>query len=221
MIEPHLLTFLNQLEKNNNKHWFDENKPRFTKLEAQFKKQMLAIEQDLNKTDVIEKTKVFRIYRDIRFSLDKTPFKAHRSVNWLRAGATRRGSYYLKIKPSEHMIGVGFFAPEKDDLLRIRKEFEIDAQEFLALINDHSFKSTWGSLQGEQLKTAPRNFNKDHPAIELIRFKSFYFTKSFTDAQVQSAHLQEEIIKAFENARPFLNYMTSVLTTDLNGESII
>lgn len=221
MIDPALLEFLKELAQNNNKPWFEERKAYFKKLDSSYKEFANSIMIELNQNDVIERAKSFRIYRDVRFSKDKTPFKAHRSVNWLRAGADRRGGYYMRIKPNENLIGIGFFAPEKEDLLRIRKELELDAQDLRDIMSDSSFKTCWGELKGEQLKTAPRNFDKTHPDIDLIRFKSFYFMKTFTDQEVMSPDFISTVIEAFKKGRPFLDYMTDVLTTDLNGESLL
>ncbi|AGC78118.1 uncharacterized protein (TIGR02453 family) [Nonlabens dokdonensis] len=221
MISPQLIEFLKQLEHNNNRDWFEEHKSQFKTLDAQFKEFTHNIMLDLNDHDVIEKTKTFRIYRDIRFSKDKTPFKVHRSANWIRSGANRRGSYYLRVKPGQTVIGVGFFAPEKVDLLRIRKEFDLDAQEFRTIITRDDFKKCWGNLQGETLKTAPRNFDKNHQDIDLIRFKSFYFLRSFSDKEMLDKNFKTIIDQSFRKARPFLDLMTDILTTDLNGESLL
>lgn len=216
-----LLDFLKSLKENNNKPWFDERKDHFKTLDSALKYQVELITQLLNQHDTIKKAKVFRIYRDVRFSKDKTPFKTQRSVNWMRSGEQRRGSYYMRIAPGESLIGVGFFKPEKDDLFRIRKELELDAQELRDIIEEPMFSKTWGTFQGETLKTAPRDFDKDHPDIDLIRYKSFYFMKSFTDEEVLSPDFKSQINEYFKLTRPYLDYMTDVLTTDLNGESII
>jgi uncharacterized protein (TIGR02453 family) len=221
MIDPALITFLKEIAQNNNKPWFEERKPYFKTLDTNFKNYTNDIMLDLNQHDVIERAKTFRIYRDIRFSKDKTPFKAHRSANWIRAGADKRGGYYMRIKPNEHVIGVGFFSPEKEDLLRIRKELELDAQQLRVIISDEQFIKCWGNLMGEQLKTAPRNFDKEHPDMDLIKFKSFYFMKSFTDQEVQSKDFSSRVKASFKTARPFLDFMSDVLTTDLNGESLL
>jgi uncharacterized protein (TIGR02453 family) len=221
MIDPKLIKFLEQLAQNNNKPWFDQRKSKFKKLDTDLKDFANLIMQNLNQHDAIEKAKTFRIYRDIRFSKDKTPFKAHRSINWIRSGADKRGGYFMRIKPNENWIGIGFFGPEKDDLLRIRKELELDAQELRSIINESTFNNCWGDLKGEQLKTAPRNFDKNHPDMDLIKFKSFYFMKSFTNEEVISKSFPKIVDDCFKKARPFLDYMTDVLITDLNGESIL
>lgn len=221
MIDPALITFLKELAQNNNKPWFEEQKPYFKKLDIDLKSFADIMATSLNQHDVIERTKTFRIYRDIRFSKDKTPFKPHRSINWIRAGLERRGGYFMRVQPHENVIGIGFFAPEKEDLLRIRKEIELDAQEFRSLCSEDAFKTCWGKLLGEQLKTAPRNFDKTHPDIDLIKFKSFYFMKSFTDKDVIRADFSTVVNESFKTARPFLDYMTDVLNTNLNGEYLL
>lgn len=216
-----LFDFLNDLKKNNYKEWFESHKTRFKSVESSFKSEVFKITQLLEQHDTIERSKIFRIYRDIRFSKDKTPYKTQRSVNWIRAGIHRRGSYYMKISPGESAIGVGFFKPEKGDLLRIRKELETDAQELRNIIERPEFFQVWNGLQGETLKTAPRDFDKSHPDIDLIKHKSFFFLKHFNDDQVLSPDFKNQVNQCFELARPYLDFMTSVLTTDLNGESIL
>lgn len=216
-----LLQYLRELKENNHKEWFEIHKSRFQNLDKELKTDVSEITALLNLHDTIEKSKIFRIYRDVRFSKDKTPYKTQRSVNWMRAGAHRRGSYYMRISPGESLVGVGFFKPEKDDLFRIRKELELDAQELRDIIEKPLFYKTWGTFKGETLKTAPRDFDKDHPDIDLIRYKSFYFMKSFTDKELLSPDFKDQINTCFKIARPYLDYMTDVLTTDLNGESIL
>lgn len=221
MLSKDLFPFLKDLESNNNREWFETQKFRFATVDASFKSSMQMLFEKMNNHDIIDNLKTYRIYRDVRFSKDKTPFKTHRSANWSRAGLERRGGYYLRVKPNESMIGIGFFDPNKEDLLRIRKEFEFDAKAFRDITERKSFKKTWGNLQGDQLKTAPRDFDKTHADIDLIRFKNFYFSKTFTDKEVLEENFLDIVNDHFKSARPFLDYMSQVLTTNLNGESII
>ena len=177
--------------------------------------------ENLNKHDQIEKLKVFRIYRDVRFSKDKTPYKAHFAGSFSRMGAERRGGYYLRIKPGETFVATGFWDPNKEDLLRIRKELELDASEFRDVINNTAFKKIWGELQGDTVKTAPKGFDKEHSNIDLIRYKQFIFTRNFTDKEVLSKNFLDEVDSSFKAIRPYFDLMSSVLTTNLNGESLI
>ncbi len=127
---------------------------------------------------------VFRVYRDVRFSKDKTPYKNRFGGYFRRATAIRRGGYVLNIEPGNSYVGGGFYAPNKDDLLRIRKEFEADDEDIRDLLSSNTFKKNFGELRGSELKTAPRDFDKEHQAIDLIRKKQFYVVRNFTDKEV-------------------------------------
>jgi len=215
------LLFLKELENNNNREWFNEHKKVFKSHEASVKEFYGAILKQLNEHDDIEKMKMFRIYRDVRFSHDKTPYKSHFAGSFSRSGAKLRGGYYLRIKPGETFIATGFWEPNKEDLLRIRKEIELDATEFRSIIEDSTFKKIWGSLQGDELKTAPKGFDKAHPDIDLLRKKQFIFVKNFSDKEVLAANFTIQVNNAFKAIRPYFDLMSSILTTNLNGESLL
>jgi uncharacterized protein (TIGR02453 family) len=221
VITKEIFQFLNKLKEHNNREWFMENKNEFVKHQSAVKAFFNAIMGNLNKHDQIEKMKMFRIYRDVRFSKDKTPYKTHFAGSFSRMGAERRGGYYIRIKPGETFLATGFFNPNKEDLFRIRKELEIDASEFRDIFNVASFKSTWGALEGEAVKTAPKGFDKEHPDIDLIRHKQFIFTKKITNEEALSQDFLAQIDNSFKAIRPFFDLMSSVLTTNLNGESLI
>ena len=220
-ITKEALYFLENLKKNNDREWFNEHKTEFTVHQNDVKEFYTLVMNNLKVHDQIEKMKMFRIYRDVRFSKDKTPYKAHFAVSFHRLGAEKRGGYYIRIKPGETFIATGFWGPEKQDLFRIRKEFELDASEFREIINENSFKKIWGELQGDAVKTAPKGFDKLHENIDLIRHKQFTFSRSFTDKEVISPLFLNEIDKSFKAVRPYFDFMSDVLNTDLNGESLL
>ncbi|VAW11048.1 hypothetical protein MNBD_BACTEROID03-2119 [hydrothermal vent metagenome] len=225
-MSTHILTsaalpFLKRLKKNNNREWFAENKGEFKGIQTEVKTFYSDLMEELNTHDEVEKLKMFRIYRDVRFSHDKTPYQPHFAGSFSRSGAKLRGGYYLRIRPGESFMAVGFWQPEKEDLLRIRKEFELDPKEFRSVINATAFKKAWGDLQGEELKTAPKGFDKEDPNIDLIRKKAFVFTHDFTDAEVLSATFFKEVSTRFKTVRPFFDLMSGILTTNLNGESLL
>lgn len=221
-IPKSVFDFLVQLSKNNRKDWMTEHKKQYLTNEKALKTFYAAVVDRLNQTDEIDKTKVFRINRDVRFSKDKTPYNVHRSASFSRAGAHRRGGYYLRIEPGKSAMGGGFFSPEPLDLLRIRKEFDIDDEYIRNILNDKEFKKAFGGLNEEyQVKTAPKGFSKDHPAIDLIKNKAFFVTHTFTDEEVLADDFLDKVIYHFELLRPFFDYMSDVLTTDLNGESLL
>ena len=120
------------------------------------------------------------------------------------------------------MLAGGFWEPNKDDLLRIRKELEIDAEELRTILASSSFVQHFGGvLEGNELKTAPKGFDKTHPDIDLIRKKGFVAVRRFSDQEVLSSTFSDEVAASFVALRPFFDYMSDVLTTNLNGESLL
>ncbi len=221
MIDQPVLTFLEKLAKNNNRDWFASHKEEFSEQEKKVKAFFRAVQSELSKMDQIEGHHLMRIYRDIRFSKDKTPYKARFSGSFSRATAARRGSYYLSIQPGNSFIGGGFYGPNTDDLKRIRQEFEMDSSEMRTILSDPVFKSFYGELQGEELKTAPRGFDATHPSIDLIRKKQFYFVHPFSDEEVCAKDFNQKVGQGLQLLLPYFDYMSSVLTTNSNGESIL
>jgi len=220
MLTKSTFKFLELLSKNNNRDWFSENKKRFETENNLAKAFFTEVYTDLEKIDSLEKMQVFRIYRDVRFSKDKLPYKNHFSVGFSRTKPMLRGGMYLHIENEASFVGGGFWAPNNEDLLRIRKEIELDASDLREIISNTTFKKMFGTLEGEELKTAPKNFDKTHPDIDLIRKKQYLLTRKFTNKEVMSPNFKEEVIATFAAMRPFSNYMSDVLTTDLNGESL-
>jgi uncharacterized protein (TIGR02453 family) len=221
VITKDTLRFLNELKINNNREWFEQNKSEFKSLETGVKRFYNSLMDKMKEHDEIEKLKMFRIYRDVRFSKDKTPYKSHFAGSFSRAGAKLRGGYYLQIRPGGSFMAAGFWEPNKEDLLRIRKELELDATALRELINKPSFKNTWGELVGDEVKTAPKGFSKDDPNIDLIRKKAFIFVRNFTDKEVLNKDFIVEVNKSFKEIRPYFNLMSEILTTNLNGESLL
>lgn len=214
--------FFIKLAKNNDRDWFNEHKPEFKAIEKQIKVAYNYLGELLSAHDQIEKIKMFRIYSDVRFSKNKQPYKTHFGGSYSRKKPELRGGYYLHIQPNnESFIATGFWDPNKEDLLRIRKEFEMDDSEMRDILNDKTFSKTWGGFVGDELKTAPKGFDKEHPAIDLIRRKQYIFTKKYTDKEVLAEGFLEDVNESFKKIRPFFDYMSDVLTTNLNGESIL
>ncbi|MEH6537790.1 MAG: DUF2461 domain-containing protein [Psychroserpens sp.] len=217
-----ILDFFNKLEKNNDRDWFNTHKAEFKANESKAKDAYKFVYDSLNKHDVVDGFKLFRIYRDVRFSKNKLPYKTHFGGSFHRKKPELRGGYYVHIQPNnESFIATGFWEPNKDDLLRIRREIEQDDEDIRGIIGNKKFKSIWGDFVGDELKTAPRDFDKTHPAIDLIKKKQFIFTKKYTDKEVTSDNFIDDVNASFKAIRPFFDYMSDVLTTNLNGESII
>lgn len=216
-MKQEIFDFLSDVEKNNNRVWFAENKQRYDDCKENILIDFKNIYNQLAEFDALEAMKVYRIYRDVRFSKDKLPYKTNLSMYAGRLKPQNRGGYYLQIEPGKSFVGGGFWGPNAEDLLRIREEIAID-DELEQIINDSEFKTYYGEMQGESLKTAPKGFDKNHDRIELLRMKQFLFTKSFTDEEVLASDFDKKVIEAFKKLRPFFEYMTDVLTTNSNGE---
>ena len=216
------LQYLKDLKSNNNRDWFTEHKPTFKIAQDNAKDLYSSIRETLEKHDEIDQFKLFRIYRDVRFSKDKTPYQPHFAGSFSRLGKELRGGYYLRIRPGESFLAGGFWAPNKDDLLRIRQEIDIDSSEIREVLNNKEFISHFGGkLEGEELKSAPRGFDKDHSDIDLLRKKGFVAIKKFTDKEVLSKDFLKELDKSYKALRPFFDLFSNILTTDLNGASTI
>lgn len=212
-----VLDFINKLQKNNNREWFVENKKSFEDAKETASSLFNDVYNELKPVDHLEPLKIYRIYRDVRFSADKTPYKNHFSMYMGRLQPEFRGGYYLHIEPGNSFIGIGFFDPNKEDLLRIRKEIELD-DELETILNSKDIKATFGSLQGDEVKTAPKGFDKTHERIALLKKKQFLLIHKFTDKEVLSPDFYKEAVNVFKKSSPFVDYMTDVLLTNLNGE---
>ncbi|MBB6271632.1 uncharacterized protein (TIGR02453 family) [Pedobacter cryoconitis] len=213
--------FLGLLKKNNDREWFNANKDAFQKEHEQIEDFADALLQELNTHDVIEtpsgKKSLYRIYRDTRFSKDKTPYKTHWSGSFRRAGKQRRGGYHFHLETGNNYIAGGFFGPSTADLKLIREDISFDSKPLRTILNSESFVSAFGTLKGEQLKTTPKGFDANDEAIDLLRYKQFLLIRKFSDAEVLDESFLEKAGETFKNMRPFFDYMSEVLTTDING----
>ena len=218
--------FLEKLRKNNNRDWFSDNKSEYQTQHEEMISFADSLLQKISSHDQIEtvsgKKSLFRIYRDVRFSKNKAPYKTHWAGGFKRATKKLRGGYYFHIESgNKSMVAGGFWGPNKDDLARIREELAMDPTELRSIITEQNFVEHFETLKGEQLKTAPKGYPKDHGSVDLLRFKQFIFHKSFTDKEVLSDDFADKLNESFIAMRPFLDYMSDVLTTDSNGTPLV
>lgn len=220
-IQKSTFQYLKELKKNNNREWFETNKPRYQEelvsMQA-FAEELLV---GMNTHDHIEtasgKKSLMRIYRDVRFSKDKRPYKNHWGGGFKRATKHLRGGYYYHVEPGASFVGGGFWGPNKDDLARIRQAIDLDYQSFYDVFAQQEFVEHFGEIQGDGVKTAPKGYPKDHPAIDLLRKKQFIVMRSFTDKEVFAKDFSDQVVSTFKAMRPFFDLMSEVLTTDANG----
>lgn len=215
------LDFLSKLKKNNNREWFNAHKADFQEQQELVEVFAEALLQEMRTHDELEtpsgRKSLHRIYRDIRFSKDKTPYKTNWSGSFTRATKYRRGGYYFQVEPGNSLVAGGFWGPNPQDLKRIRDDIAFDPAPLQKILNSRSFKASFGTLEGEQLKTAPKGFDAAHEAIDLLRYKQFLLVRHFTDQEVLAPDFLKKVNAAFKSMRPFLDYMSEVLTTDVNG----
>ncbi len=224
VFEKSSFQFLKNLKKNNDRDWFLQHKEVYIKAQANALQFFDALILKMNTHDHIQtqsgKESLYRIYNDVRFSKDKSPYNPRFAGYIKRQKPELRGGYNLWISPGNSRLRCGFSYPNPEDLKRIRFDISDNYKEWNKLLNKKSIQSTFGEMQGEKVKTTPQGFPKDHPAIELLRYKQFWFEHHFTDQEVIAPDFLHKVNKTFKVIRPFFNYMSEVLTTDLNGESL-
>jgi uncharacterized protein (TIGR02453 family) len=224
-IERSTFKFLTQLALNNNRDWFAANKDEYESAKLNAENFIEALIATMNTHDSIEtpsaKKSLYRIYNDIRFSADKTPYNPRFAGYLKRTKPHFRGGYYYWIKPGASRVGCGFVYPNADDLRRIRDDIHLNYSDWNKLLKKKIISTTFGTVTGDKVKTAPRGYSQDHPAIELLRLKQFWFVKKFTDREVLSPDFLQQVNKTLKAIRPYFNYMSEVLTTNINGESIL
>jgi uncharacterized protein (TIGR02453 family) len=217
------LAFLAELEKNNHRDWFEANRKTYESSKKELAVLVQQVIQGINTFDPelgdqAPSKCMFRINRDIRFSNNKNPYKNNMGAYMAKGGKKSvYGGYYLHIQPKASFLAAGVWMPEAPILKSIRQELHYNHAAFRKIIESKSFHSNFGELGGEQLKTSPKGYDADHPAIDLLRYKSFVVTHNFADKEVCSANFGEQVLGYFKQAAPFLHYLNNAI--DLGLES--
>lgn len=223
-INKETFEFLRRLKANNRRDWFQAHQEEYAAAQENMVTFAGEVLERMRRHDHIEtasgKKSLFRIYRDVRFSKDKAPYKTYWHGYFRRATKLLRGGYYYHLEPGNSHVTGGFFGPNADDLKRIREDIRYNHEEWRKLLGSKKIKANFGGLSGEQLKTAPQGFAKDDPAIGLLRYKQFLLHKKFTDSEVLSPGFAAQMNDTMKLFRPFFDYMSEVLTTDANGEPL-
>ncbi|MBE0649598.1 MAG: DUF2461 domain-containing protein [Bacteroidales bacterium] len=215
------LEFLRELKQNNNREWFIENKSRYEssrKMIIQFLDQKMIpglAAFDPSVQNIMGKQCLFRIYRDIRFSKDKTPYKTNFGASIGLAGRKlQTAGYYLHIEPGNSFIGGGIYHPTSEELKAIRKEVYYSIDKLNKIRSNPDFKKVFGDITGDQLQRAPLGFPKDFPHLELLRFKDYLVMKSLTDEELLKPDLDQYLLGIFKLQKPFNDFLNEAL---LNG----
>ena len=225
IIQRSTLKFLKDLEKHNEREWFNAHKDTYETAHKNMCDFADALIAEMNKHDDIDtpngRKSLYRIYSDVRFSKDKSPYKARFAMGLQRASKLRRGGYYLDIKPGNSFLGCGFFSPNPDDLRRIRQDIDGNYDQWKKTLKGKAIRDNFGEMQGDKVLTAPKGFSIDNPGIELLRHKQFVLRHQFSDEEVMAENFMKEVNRIFKSVRPFFDHMSEVLTTNVNGESIL
>ena len=210
-----VLDFLSQLKCNNNRDWFAAHKDTYLEINKEINEFADAMILNISQFDDIghlsAKDCTYRIYRDIRFSADKSPFKTHIGVYVCKGGKNSElAGYYIHFEPSNCMVAGGVWCPSKDNLEYIRRFIFNDPQSYLSIINHKDFKNNF-LMMDDQLKTAPKGYPKDFEHIDLIRYKSFSPYKVFTDEEFCSDGFEDLATRHLAYMKPYIQYMNNIL----------
>jgi uncharacterized protein (TIGR02453 family) len=212
------LDFLRELEKNNNREWFDVHR----KLYEQSKAELTTTTEDLIHriglfdpaiASLSPKDCIFRIYRDTRFSKNKVPYKNNVGASFTDGGKkSPKAGYYLHIQPGASFLAGGIWMPEAPVLHAIRQEVYFNHAALNRILDDPGFKKTFGQLEDHQLKTTPKGYDKEHPAIELLRYKSYVVSHSLSDKEIASSQLTEKAAGIFQEMYPLIQYLNAAVS---------
>ena len=209
--------FLTDLSQNNNREWFEKNKAQYETARAEAEALVARCIAEIAKFEDLGSLKpkdtMFRIYRDVRFSKNKDPYKINFSALIGRSGRKEMAgyAYYVHFQPGESFMAAGVYEPTPEQLAKIRQEIDYNAAELKKIISDPGFVKTFGTMEGRQLKTAPKGYDKEHPEIDLLRYTQFYFSAKFEDKEVLAPDFPEKLAKTCLKIRPFLEFMNRAL----------
>jgi uncharacterized protein (TIGR02453 family) len=217
MIQQFTLAFLEKLGKNNNKAWFDAHRDEYVTAKEDFEVAVDTILTGLAATEPLFKEQrakdcIFRIFRDVRFSKDKTPYKAHFGAFFSKGGRKfPGGGYYMHMEPGKSFIGGGLWHPEAPLLKGVRQEIDYNFEEFRGIIEDRKFKKLFKEINGERLKTLPQGYTEDNPAIEYLKLKDFTVGTELKDADLTSKGFAKKCLDAISTMRPFIDFLNRPL----------
>jgi uncharacterized protein (TIGR02453 family) len=209
-----ILTFLKAIAKNNNREWFEKNKPKYLEAKLHFEdflellhKELLTFDDSL--AGLNPRKQGFRIYRDVRFSKDKRPYKVNMGAGFSAHGKMdQEPGYYIHIEPGKSFVAGGIYMPDAERLSKIRQEIDYNAGDFVKILKDKKFKKLFPSLDDfDKLKTAPKGYAKDHPHLDLLKNKSFVVSHRFTDADVTSKSFVKKVANTCKTLKPINDFL--------------
>ncbi len=218
-----ILSFLSDLSENNNREWFSDNKEKYLQVKTEFDQIIQKFIPHVSSIDstigaIEAKDCVFRIYRDVRFSKNKDPYKIHFGAYISKDGRKgKNAGYYLHIQPGQSFLAAGAYMPEAEILKEIRYEIFEKINEFNQIIENKQFNKYFSKIEGDKLKTNPKGFPKDFQYIELLKLKSFEITHKIADDKLTSVNIEEYLLKLVEIAHPYNSFFNRVISNTLEN----
>lgn len=214
-----ILKFLKDLAKNNNREWFEKNKPKYLEAKQNFEDFLEAYHKEMVKFDeslggLNPRKMGFRIYRDVRFSKDKRPYKVNMGAGFSPNGKMEQEpGYYLHLEPNnKSFVAGGIYMPNPENLAKIRQEIDYNADKLLKIFKDKKFKKYFSELDDfDKLKTAPKGYPKDHEHIKLLQHKSFIVSQAFTDTQVKDKKFVKNVAEVCKSIKMLNDYLNEAI----------
>jgi uncharacterized protein (TIGR02453 family) len=215
VISPKTFDFLKNLIQNNNREWFTENKNHYIESQGNLTtfleeliQEMADFDPELAKIDA--KKSLFRIYRDTRFSKDKTPYKTNFGASLGMGKGSQKGGYYLHIEPGKSFIAGGIYMPDSAVLKELRKEISLYGNEFLAILENKDFKKHFPELdQDDKLKKIPQGFEKEDPMAEFLKLKNFIVVYYLKDEEILNKEATKNLAKIFKLMKPLNDFLNA------------
>ncbi len=221
MLKEETLKFITELKLNNNREWFAENKDKYEAARVDFEQLVAQIIQGINTFDselgyLDPKKCIFRIYRDVRFSEDKSPYKTHFGAGFRPSTLSKTSGYYFHLDPNEAFVSCGHYMLMPDKIKKVRRGIYNDFEMFSSIINDKDFKKEFGDLykDDDMLKRVPNGFDKDHPAAEYMKLKHFYALKPLSCKQLLDKDLAAYVTAMYKQMHPLSQFLNDILLED-------
>ena len=216
MLQPATIKFLKSLKKNNNREWFEKNREKYEEARADFEKFIGELIKSMSKVNkkiagLTPKDCVYRIYRDVRFSKDKAPYKTGFAASITEGGRKScNAGFYIHIEPGgkwESILAGGIWMPEAAVLKSMRQEIQYNTNEFKKIIRHKDFVKWFDTLEDQKLKSSPKGFDKNDPDIELFKYTSYLISHKVKERELTSPGLVKKATFAYTTMLPFLNFI--------------
>jgi uncharacterized protein (TIGR02453 family) len=215
VIKEPTLNFFAQIGMNNNKDWFEKNKPLWEAVKDNYAAFMASVQEKIVEIDTIvvkePKKYVSRINRDFRFTPDKSPYRTNIWSLIERNADEKMSRFYIQIEPGNSYIAAGLWSPEPDILKKVRREIVNTSSELHPILNAPSFKAYFDTITGEALSRPPKDFDATSPNVELLKLKQYLLKKNFSDEEVLSPDFSDAVLVAYKEALPFLVFLDATI----------